>query len=124
MRRKRIRFINTTASYRPMLDTRCSMLDQPQTDRVSRIENLESFLLRPGMKLPMNSFEPLLIDMRVDLRGRNIGVAEHLLNNPQIGAVPEQMRRETMPEKMRVNVLLQSSPSCVFFHNLPDARCR
>jgi hypothetical protein len=107
-----------------MLDTRCSMLDQPQTDRVFRIENLASLLLRPWMKLPMNSFEPLLIDMRVDLRGRNIGVAEHLLNNPQIGAVSEQVRRETMPEKVRVNVLLQSGPSCVFFHNLPDARCR
>src|SRR2546423_13557972 len=106
-----------------MLDTRCSMLDQPQTDRVSRVENPASLLLRPGMKLPMNSFKPLLIDMRIDLRSRNIGVAEHLLNNPQIGAVPEQMRRETMPEKVRVNGLLQSRPSCVFFYNLPDPRC-
>src|SRR5260370_4655623 len=107
-----------------MLDTRCSMLDQPQTDRVFRIENLESFLLRPWMKLPMNSFEPLLIDMRVDLRGRNIGVAEHLLNNPQIGAVPGQMLLETMPENVTVNVLLDSGPSCVFFHYLPHALCR
>lgn len=70
----------------------------------------------------MDSFKPLLIDMRINLRRRNIGVAEHLLNNPQIGAVSEEMRRETVPEKVRVNILLQSSLPRVFFHNLPDAR--
>ncbi len=74
------------------------------------------------MKLPMDSFKPLLIDMRIDLRRRNIGVAQHLLDNPQIGAVPKQMRREAMPEKVRVNVLLQPGALCVFFHDLPDAR--
>ena len=55
------------------------------------------------MKLPMHSFKPLLIDMRIDLRRRNIGVAEHLLNNPQIGAVSEKMRRETMAEPVGGN---------------------
>ena len=79
-------------------------------------------LLRPGVKLPMHSFESLLIDMRINLRRRNIRVAQHLLDDPQIGAVPEQMRRETMPEKMRVDIFLESSPLCVFFHDLPDAR--
>ena len=76
------------------------------------------------MKLPMHGFKPLLIDMRIDLRGRNIGVPKHLLNNPQIGAVPEQMRRETMAEEVRVNVLLQPGVPRVFFHDLPDTRCR
>jgi hypothetical protein len=76
------------------------------------------------MKLPMHSFKPLLIDMRIDLRRRNIGVAEHLLNNPQIGAVSEQMRRETMAEKVRVNVLLQPGAPRVFLHDLPDTRRR
>ena len=71
----------------------------------------------------MHSFKPLLIDMRIDLRRRNIGVAEHFLNNPQIGAVPEKMRRETMAEKVRVNVLLQSGAGRVFFYDLPEARC-
>ncbi len=70
----------------------------------------------------MHSFKPLLIDMRIDLRGRNIGVAQHLLDNPQIGAVSEQMGREAVSEKVRVNVLLQSGPLRVFFHDLPDAR--
>jgi len=70
----------------------------------------------------MHSFKPLLIDMRIDLRRRNIGVAEHLLNNPQIGAVSEKMGRETMAEKVRVNVLLQAGAPRVSLHDLPDTR--
>ena len=75
------------------------------------------------MKSPMHRFQPLLIDMRIDLRRRNIGVAQHLLNDPQIGAVPEQMRRETVSKKVWVNVLLQSGAGRVFFYDLPEARC-
>ena len=72
----------------------------------------------------MHSFKPLLIDMRIDLRRRNIGVAEHFLNNPQIGAVPEKMRRETMAEKVRVNVLIKPGAPRVLLHDLPDTRRR
>jgi hypothetical protein len=39
------------------------------------------------MKLSVHGFEPLLIDMRVNLRRRNIRVAEHFLDNAQVGAV-------------------------------------
>jgi hypothetical protein len=75
------------------------------------------------MKLPMHGFKPLLIDMRIDLRGGNIGVAQHLLDDPQIGAVPEQMRRETVPEKMWINIFLQPGAARVLFYDLPDTRC-
>lgn len=71
----------------------------------------------------MHSFKPLLINVRIDLRGGNIGVAQHFLDDPQIGAVPEQMRRETVPEKVWINIFLQSGPGRVFFYDLPDARC-
>ena len=80
-------------------------------------------LLRPRMKLSMHGFKPLLVDMRIDLRGGNIGVAQHLLDDPQIGAVPEQMRRETVPEKMWINIFLQTGAARVLFYDLPDARC-
>jgi hypothetical protein len=79
---------------------------------------------RSRMKLPMHSLKPLLIDMRINLRGRNIRVAKHFLNNAQIGAIPQQMCRKTVPEKMRINVLLQSGVPRMFFHDLPDARRR
>ena len=48
----------------------------------------QKIALRSRMKLPMHGFKPLLIDMRVNLRCRNIRVAEHFLDNAQIGAVP------------------------------------
>ena len=75
------------------------------------------------MKLPMHGFKPLLIDMRIDLRGGNIGVAQHFLDDPQVRAVPEQMRRETVPQKVWINVLVQPCPLRVFFHDLPDTGC-
>ena len=76
------------------------------------------------MKLSMYSLKPLLIDMSVNLRCRNICVAKHFLDDAQIGAIPEQMRRETVPEKMRINVLLQPGMPRMLFHDLPDThRC-
>ena len=74
------------------------------------------------MKLSMHSLEPLLIDMRVNLRGRNIRVAEHFLDNAQVGAVAKEMRRETVPEKMGIDIFLESSVPRMLFYNLPDAR--
>ena len=73
------------------------------------------------MKLPVHGFETLLIDMRVNLGCRNIRMPKHFLNDAQICAIPEQVRCETVPEKMRINVFLQSGASGMFFHNLPDA---
>src|SRR5437660_12115498 len=81
-----------------------------------------TLLLRARVKLPMHRLEPLLIDMRVDLRRRNIGVPEHFLNNPQIGTVAEEMRRKTVPEQMGINVFLQAGVARFFLHNLPDSR--
>jgi hypothetical protein len=49
------------------------------------------------MKFPVNRFQPLLIHVGINLRRRNVGVPEHFLNDPQIGAVAQQMRRETVP---------------------------
>lgn len=72
----------------------------------------------------MHSLKPLLIDMRINLRGRNIRVAKHFLYNAQISAIPQQVCRKTVPEKMRINVRLQSGVPRVFFHDLPDARRR
>ena len=75
------------------------------------------------MKFPMHSFEPLLVDMRVNLRRGNVRVPEHFLYDPQIGAVSEQMRGKTVPEQVRINILFQSGSLRLFFHNLPDPCC-
>ena len=78
--------------------------------------------LRAWVKLSMDGFQPLLIDMGIYLRCRNIRVPEHFLDDAQVGAVSEQMRGETVPEKMRVNIFLQSGVPSMFFYNLPDTR--
>ena len=39
------------------------------------------------MKLVVHRFQPLLIDMRINLGRRNIGVPKHFLDDAQIGAV-------------------------------------
>ncbi len=48
-------------------------------------------------------FEPFLIDVGVDLCGGNVGVAHHLLNDPQIAAVFEKVRGEAVPQRVRRN---------------------
>ena len=47
----------------------------------------ETPALRAWMKLVMYCLQPLLIDMRVNLRGRDIGVTQHFLDDAQVGAV-------------------------------------
>src|SRR2546423_10551260 len=64
--------------------------------------------LRPWMELSMDRFQTLLIDMRVNLRRRNVGVSEHFLNDPQIGAVAQKVRRKAVSQQMWVNVFLET----------------
>jgi hypothetical protein len=41
----------------------------------------------------------------IELRGRKIGVAEHLLNRTEVRAALQQVRRERVPEEMGVDAL-------------------
>ena len=72
----------------------------------------------------MHCFQALLIDVGINLRRRNVGVAEHFLNDAQVGAVAQQMRREAVPEQMRINILFQPSVPGFFLNDLPDPRGR
>ena len=48
--------------------------------------------------------QPLLQHMRIDLRRRNVGVAEQLLHGAQVGAVLQQMAGEGMAQHVRRNL--------------------
>ena len=52
---------------------------------------------RPRMILLINIFQSRFCHVGIDLRCRNIGMAEHFLHSPQIGAVFEKMSGERMP---------------------------
>ena len=54
------------------------------------------------MKLVMDTFEAVGIDMRVDLGGADIGVAEKFLHHAQIRATGKQVRGERVAQFVRV----------------------
>lgn len=78
-------------------------------------------ILGAGMELAMDGFESVLIDMGVDLGRGNIGMAEHFLDDAQIGAIAEEMGSETVSQEMWINIFLQARMPRMFFHDLPDA---
>ena len=51
--------------------------------------------------LPVQLFQALASHVRVDLRSRQIAVAQEHLHDAQVRAVIEQMSRERMPQRMR-----------------------
>src|SRR5471032_533831 len=59
-------------------------------------------VLRSGMGMVIDLAEALGVDVAVHLGGRQRGVAQELLDRAEVGAAFEQMRRERMPEPMRV----------------------
>src|ERR1700732_1560314 len=58
---------------------------------------------RARMKCAMHFAQVALREMRVNLRGRDVAVTEHLLHGAQVGAAFEQMRREAMAQRMRAD---------------------
>src|SRR5262249_15218206 len=51
---------------------------------------------RARMVLLVHLLQPLAADVGIDLRGRDVRVAEHGLERPQVDAALQQMRREGM----------------------------
>ena len=82
--------------------------------------------LSAWVKLPVHGFEPLLVHVRVNLRRRNIGVTEHLLDDTQIRTVSEQVGREAMPQKVGIHIFFQATGKfrcrCAFSQDLAAHR--
>ena len=71
----------------------------------------------------MDVAKVFLIDVGVDLGRRDVGVAEQLLNNTEIGPVAEEVGRKGVAQEVRVDVGLDPGEFCPLFHDLPDPRC-
>ena len=56
---------------------------------------------RARVKAIVDRAQPRLEHVRVDLRRRQIGVAEHHLDGAQVGAALEQVRRERVAQHVR-----------------------
>src|SRR5687767_2256666 len=76
------------------------------------------------MITPMHLPKILAIHMRVDLRGRDVRVSKHLLYRSQIRAAFQQMGRERVPQRMRVDVLRDPGPFDVLAQDLPGTHAR
>src|ERR1700691_1243574 len=68
---------------------------------------------------PIDLLQSLLDHVRVDLRGRDIGMAQHHLYGPQIGPTIEQMSRKTMAQHMGRQSLPQPRLATVVPKRLP-----
>ena len=60
------------------------------------------------MMLRVELLQALARDVRVYLRGRNVGMPQEQLNDPKIRTVVEKMRRERVPQRMRRDRLRDS----------------
>src|SRR4029079_12475931 len=67
-------------------------------------------------------FEPRGLYPSVDLRRRNARMSEHLLDGPQVSPAVEQMRRERVPEGVRVDPSLDRSVPRPHAQAAPDIR--
>ena len=55
------------------------------------------------MQVANKALQPFLYDMGIDLRGRDIGVAEQGLHDAQIRAIMQQMAGESVTQHMRAD---------------------
>ena len=72
------------------------------------------------MKFAVNFLQSFPRNVGIDLRGCDIGMAQHNLHGTQIGAAFQKMRRKGMPECMRINLLLQSRLTRTGNHDLQN----
>ncbi len=72
------------------------------------------------MKAIVDGSETRLQDVRVDLRGGQIGVAEHHLDRAEIGTALEQVRRERVADYVRAERRADTGASAVRPQNLPE----
>jgi len=49
----------------------------------------------------------LFVNMGIELRGGDVGVTKHRLDDPQLGAIGQEVRREGMPECVWCDFLAQ-----------------
>lgn len=77
--------------------------------------------MRARMELPMHLSQTSGLDMGVDLRGAQIGMAEQFLDNPQVRSIRKEVRGERMPQQMRIDRPGQARDSRILLGELPDS---
>ena len=89
--------------------------------RVFQCRGGEGGKLSTWVELTVHFLQASFIHVGVDLRGADIRVAEHFLNDSQVGPTTEQMCRKAVPQLMRMDGIGQACVLGPFTHDLPDA---
>src|SRR6185312_232649 len=76
------------------------------------------------MMLRMQLFHALARHVRVDLRGGEIAVSEQHLHHAQVGAMVEQVRRESVAQRVRRQLLLHTRLTRVALDDVPEGLAR
>ena len=63
---------------------------------------------RARVRLEVDVLQPLAREVRVQLGGRHVGVAEHLLHRAQVAAAGEQVGRERVAQRVRAHAVGQA----------------
>ena len=69
----------------------------------------------------MDGAEAILVDVGVELGGGDVGVAEHFLDDAEVGAVVEEVGGEAMAELVGMDFLGEASGGGAFVDDLFDA---
>ena len=82
-----------------------------------------SYLLRSRARVEFfdHGLEAAFFDVSVDLRGRDVGMAEELLNDAEVGTAAEQVGGEAVAHKMGVDIRFDTGAGGVLFDELADA---
>src|SRR5437764_3628191 len=92
----------------------------PAQRQVRRRDHRARQALTPGMVLSVELLQPLARHVRVDLRGRDVGVAEQHLDYPQVRAVVDEMRGERVAQHMRRQALVRYRSRAIAAYQVPE----
>src|SRR5262245_49175127 len=84
------------------------------------LETVKSSRSSTRVETIVDRAQPRVEDVCVDLRRRQIGVAEHQLNRAEVGAALEQVRREGVAQDVRTQRPRQLRGARVALQDLPE----
>src|SRR5215470_10151837 len=99
----------------------CSLKEKTRKRETVCAEHLSLAESGPRVEAVVDGPETRFEDVRVDLRRRQIRMAKHHLNRPEVGASFEQVRRKRMADDMRAQRARKTGGRTVTFENLPES---
>jgi hypothetical protein len=74
------------------------------------------------MELTMGQGQALGIDVGIDFRGGDVGMAQQFLDHAQVGTMAEQVGGKRVPQQVGIDILLDPGPMHGLLDDSPEAR--